>query len=150
MRQIIVAVCVAFVLSLGMGVSAQGCAKCFVVANIDVPAIDDAVSGTWVIAGWGFLCESGRGPDRVDLYYQNAQGFYTPVPWWKTTLVVDVPRPDVVAVFISVCPNLYGQSAGWHLYVEPGAVPVGHRHLLVNVWRSPYYSQLPVSVSVTE
>lgn len=124
----------------------NGCAKCMVFGYVDAPA-DPAVvvavpvvSGEWMVAGWGFECESGRAVDRVDVWYSDADGFFKPVPWQRTRLVTGIARPDVVQAYQGYCQRVEG-STGYGLMIDAGAIPPGTRMIVINAWRGPYYHQ---------
>lgn len=128
----------------------NGCATCGVVAAIDVPALPigalPAVPSTFLIAGWGFECESGAPVDRVDVFYSGDDGFFKAAPWWLLHLDFIVPRPDVQAAFVVACPAV-ARETGWQLTVFD-AVPRGVRVLRVNIWRGAYMTQLTRTVAV--
>ena len=143
----------AFIIALGLAslASAQipgypnGCARCGTYAFVDSPATPDAkvpvaTAGDWIVAGWGFECESGQPVTRVELWYSGDDGFYKPVPYWLTGLYAGVYRPDVANAFRGACPKVT-QYTGYGLQVLAGAVPVGTRALIVNAWRGPYMTQ---------
>lgn len=122
----------------------NGCARCGVYGYVDTPAAPDTsiptVTGEWVIAGWGFECESGDAVDRVDLWSSDDDGYFKPVPYWLTRLEPGIERPDVAAAFVSHCPRVSYRS-GYGVYIQAGAVPAGTRVIIINAWRGPYYSQ---------
>jgi hypothetical protein len=136
---IVLAVC------LSLGVSAQipglptGCPTCGVYSYVDLPAPEVTVSASnFVIAGWGFECFSGAVADRVDIFYQDYDGYWVPLRQPPTALNYgSVDRPDVQMAFRPYCPNVPGMT-GWHLFVT-NPPPLGLRRVQINVWRGPYY-----------
>ena len=122
----------------------NGCLKCGVYSYIDTPADPMAalpiLTNDIVIEGWGFECESGQPANRVDVWYSDASGVFTNVDYRRVTLIPGYTRADVFEGFRSHCPNVSGVT-GFSAVVEAGAVPIGTRVLIINVWRGPYYQQ---------
>lgn len=121
----------------------NACPLCRVFSYVDTPAANIGVSLPLVgrsvtLDGWGLECTSGRAADRVEVFYSADDGFYKPVPWYLTALDTQIPRPDVAAAFVSLCPRVEA-ATGWHLTIQPGAIPAGIRVLRINVWRAPYF-----------
>lgn len=143
MRRILLGVVVALACSLG--VSAQipglpnGCPTCGVVSYVDLPAPEATVSASaFTLQGWGFECFSGRVADRVDIHYQDYDGYWRPLLQPVTALHYgSIARPDVEAVYQPYCPNV-GTMTGWSLAVT-NPPPLGLRRVQINVWRGPYY-----------
>lgn len=118
--------------------SFPGCKTCGVYSYVDLPAPEVTVSATnFVVAGWGFECFSGQAADRVDVFYQDYDGYWVPLLQPVTALNYgSVDRPDVQRAFKPFCPNVPGVT-GWHMNVVNA--PLGLRRFQFNVWRGPYY-----------
>ena len=140
----------ALVCSTAVPLSAQvpsvpsGCTKCGVYGYVDGPGDPvtavPIVSGGWTISGWGFECVSGIAVDRVDVFASNDDGTYTPIPPAAQHLYLGYARPDVQQAYQGACPAVSGVS-GFAVQLDAGAVPVGTRALVMNLWRGPYFAQ---------
>ena len=125
--------------------SVPGCPRCGVLSYVDLPAPGATVTqGALFIAGWGFECESGLFVNRVDVWVQNDEGFYVPLP--VQTFAKNLPRPDIVAAYQPSCPHVTSNS-GWHCYLI-APPPFGTRNLAINVWREPYVETHIRSVTI--
>jgi hypothetical protein len=118
-----------------------GCPGCGVYSYVDSPTPEQTVSASnFVIEGWGFECVSGLVADRVDLSYQDYDGYWRPLLQPAYTLNYgSIPRPDVWMAYRPACPGVPANS-GWHLLVT-NPPPVGLRRVLITVWHGPYYEK---------
>lgn len=116
------------------------CDRCFLVSWVDVPA--DAASPTasrsagFIAAGWGFVCEGGAPADRIDVFYQKDDGYFTPLRQPGGATFYALERPDVAAAYAPYCPRV-NDYTGWHLWVT-NMPPVGTRQVMFVVWRGPH------------
>lgn len=118
---------------------APGCANCGMRSYVDIPGTRDAHGGLF-IAGWGFECASGQPADRVDVWWQQDDGFFAPAGGAGThgngLLTYGLYRPDVLQHYAPYCPASNGM-VGWHFYFT-AQVPPGTRQVKINVWRGPF------------
>ncbi len=135
---------VVFALVFSTAVNAQipglpnGCPTCGVYSYVDLPGPEVTVSASsFTLQGWGFECFSGAPADRVDIHYQDYDGYWKPLLQPQTALNYgSVSRPDVQMAYRPYCPNVPGVT-GWYLNVTNA--PLGLRRFQINVWRGPYY-----------
>jgi hypothetical protein len=87
-------------------------------------------------AGWGFVCEGGGPADRVDVFYQQDNGYFTPLRQPAGSMFYALERPDVSAAYAPYCPKV-NDYTGWHLWVT-NLPPAGTRQILFVVWRGAH------------
>lgn len=117
----------------------QACPTCKVETYVDLPAQSSTIHALTVFQGWGFQCNSGQLPERVDVWVEGADSAWTPLPASSVTLVVGNARPDVAVAFSAACPNVPGNT-GWTVWVRwPSGLTGAHR-VLLNVWRGPFHT----------
>lgn len=97
---------------------------------VDLPSTTVAQADLYV-AGWAVRCDDGEIPSSA------AVGFYNldTGTWWLPSITVTrgLHRPDVVAMFASLCPRVTADS-GYAIAVSPPPPP-GHWRLAV-AWAS--------------
>lgn len=119
------------------------CPTCYMAGAVDVPSSHSNPAlahtkaarlpyGQWYVAGWGFVCQSGQLPNRIELAYRADDGS---VVWLKDTwMLVGLYRPDVRAAYAKTkcaAPD----ASGFHVYFGNQQVPVGTRDLYITIWR---------------
>jgi hypothetical protein len=116
-----------------------GCPDCGVLSYVDLPKDESTVSASnLVFQGWGFECVSGRPANRVDVWYQDYDGYWKSLPQPSYVLYFGiVSRPDVRNAFVGSCPNV-DQFSGWYLNIT-NPPPSGLRRIKISVWYGPYF-----------
>jgi hypothetical protein len=119
--------------------SFPGCPTCGVWSWVDLPAPEVTVHASdFTVQGWGFECMSGNPIDRVEVFYQDYNGWWHPLYQGPTALMWGASaRPDVRAAFGAGCP-LMGDYTGWTLILT-NPPPLGLRRVQFTIWRGPYY-----------
>lgn len=153
LRMLVVAVLVASSASIAAQgpAPAPGCQNCGVASFVDIPKNGAVVeSGGFFVAGWGLECVSGRGVDRVDVWYEVAPNKFEAAGGAGThgngDLRFELYRPDVLAQYTQACPATNGM-AGWHFYFTK-PLPQGTRKIVINVWRGPFMDKHERTITV--
>jgi hypothetical protein len=148
MRKILAAVVVALVVfaapafaqeafSGGRG-SFPGCPTCGVWSWVDLPGPEATVSASdFAVQGWGFECFTGKPIIRVDVWYQDYDGNWWPLPQQDGTLAVRGSRPDVQGFAPTVGCAMPTDLTGWTLTIT-NPPPAGLRRMRFVIWRGPY------------
>lgn len=116
-----------------LGIPWPTCPTCKVVSFVDGPDGATVSAASMAIEGWGFECASGQAIDRVDVFFEDYDGYFHPLKQAEWTLHAGLYRPDVRDHWSAHCPNV-STNAGWRLTLS-NPPPVGLRRIIVNVWR---------------
>lgn len=116
----------------------SGCKDCVVYSWVDTPSDGDTVEASnLTFEGWGFECFSGQVINRVDVFYQDYDGFYRPLKQGDWTLTTGLPRQDVQDAYSGHCRNV-STYTGWRLTLN-NPPPPGLRRIAINIWRGPLF-----------
>jgi hypothetical protein len=114
------------------------CSMCRVFSYVDLAPDGATVSASNMqLEGWGFECVGGQAINRVDVYYQDYDGYYHPLKQADYTFNGGRYRPDVAAHYAPYCPKV-STNTGWLLTLN-NPPPTGLRRVAINVWSGGLY-----------